>query len=172
MARDAWKISVAGDKELQAAMRGIERKLGRKVIRASVRDAAKLILREAKARAPILTPREGGNETSQMPRPGTLRKGLRVHVGIPKKYHYRVNVDFKERSKMGIPEKDDKKGKWYAPMAVEVGRSGRAKHGPKEGVHFMIRAYVRKRKLADKTIIGKIRTGLFKIWKSDTRRPR
>ncbi len=166
---NSWKISLAGDKELQAAMDGgIERKLGRKVIRGSVRDAAKLILREAKARAPILGPDTRVGPGTQMPDRGTLRRGLRVHAGKRKNHYYRVNVDFKERSKMGIPEG----AKWYAPMAVEVGRTASAKHGPREGAHFMIEAYVQKRKGADAIIIGKTRDGLIKIWKSDTRRPR
>ena len=169
-----FKINMEGDKELQAALKNIEVKVGRKVIRGAVRDAAKLVMREAKAGAPILGGDTRVGPGSQMPNPGTLRKGIRVHAGKRKKGHYRVNVDFKSRSAMGIPEESDH----YAPMVIETGQSdsvkGRAfyRHGPREGAHFMIEAYAKKRGEADTIIVGKTRDGLIQFWKANTRRPK
>lgn len=171
MANSSWKISLAGDKELQRAMKEIEPKVGRKVIRGSVRKASKLIMREAKALAPIMQADQRVGPSTQMPNPGTLRKGIRVAAGIRRKHHYRVNVGFKERSKMGIPEGAEH----YAPMAVEVGRESDRKFfnfGPAKGAHFMITAYVNKRKGSDAIIIGETKDGLIKFWRTNTRRPR
>lgn len=172
MALDNFKINMEGDKELQAALNNIETKVAAKVIRPSVREAAKLIMREAKARAPIMDSGQHVGSTTQMPTPGTLRKGIRVHAGKRKKHHYRVNVDFKGRAAMGIPSADTKGFGHYAPMVVEAGRRSSKKYGPAEGAHFMIEAYAQKRQGADAIIVGKTRDGLIKFWRSNTRRPR
>lgn len=162
---DRFNISLQGDKELQKALKGFEPKLGRKVIRGAVREGAKLVQREAKAKTPILDAETRIGPGSQFPNPGSMRKAITVRAGRRKRQHYRVNATFKDREKLGIT------GKGFAPAAIEFGRGSGKRHGPEIGIHFMRDAYLRKRRIVDSTIIDKMRNGLFKIWKQDTKRP-
>ncbi len=174
MAANVFTVSLVGDKELQRALKGIEPKLGKKAIRKAVREGAKIWLRQAKANAPILTDMSNVTKTTQMPVPGTLRKGITLKTGHPdgkrKKNRYAIQVKLKPRNKMkdlNIASGDGS----YAPISIEYGWT--TKSGTKvPGVFYIHNAFFAKLAAVEKKTIVGIRKGLFNIWNNDTRRPR
>ncbi len=158
------KMKLLGDKELARAMEKIENKVGKKVIRKEVREGAKLVQREAKSRVPLLSTEVGS--TTQMPKKGTLRKGITVRTGKRKKGHYRVNAVMKGRDKMDLNIVKTKKGvEYYAPAVIEHG----TKNGNIDGFHFLEGAFKAKHRQADEQIKKGIRNGLIREWRASMR---
>lgn len=144
-------LTLIGDKKLQIAMDVIEPKLGKKVVKKAVRGGAKIIQRQAKANAPRLNlSKTRVGPGTQMPNPGTLRKGIKVRTGRKKKFHYRINVVMDSRARMGIPADS----KFYAPQIIE------------NQTRFMRRAFEQKGAEAEAFIVKEIRSGLLNLWRA------
>lgn len=73
----AETIQIHGFAELIADLRTLPDKLQKKAVKDSVRAGAKLILKEARKRAPKSVHRWEGAKVNKVP-PGTLRKGIKI----------------------------------------------------------------------------------------------
>jgi HK97 gp10 family phage protein len=76
------RISIEGGRELDRALKKLPRALARKIIRQSLREAARPIVEEAKSRAPVLT--------------GQMRDSLRVRAGKRRKGQASMAVQTKD----------------------------------------------------------------------------
>lgn len=102
-------ISIVGDKKLQAKLRRLETKVQRKIVRKALRDAAKPVLADAKARVPV--------DTGLLKRSLVVRAARRQRRGT-----FGVFIQPKGRDFFGIPGDDP----YFYPAIVEFGSLKRA----------------------------------------------
>jgi len=99
-------ISLIGDKELQRKFKTLVGKVQKKIARKAIRAGAKIVLADAKNRAPVLS--------------GKLKKSLKVKAIKRSRSTIGVLVQTGTREKLNIPEGS----KYYYPAAVEYGHGG------------------------------------------------
>lgn len=97
-------ISIVGDKKLQAKLRRLDLKVQRKIVRKALRDAAKPVLADAKARAPVDT--------------GLLKRSLQVRAATrQRRGTFGVFIQTKGRDFFNIQGDDP----YFYPAIVEFG---------------------------------------------------
>ena len=100
-------ISLLGDKELQRKLQRLPYALQKKIVRPSLRAAARPMLATAKATCP---------EDE-----GKLKKALKLHaMKSRRRDQFGIVVDTGTREKLGIPADETS----YYPMSVEFGHGG------------------------------------------------
>lgn len=100
-------ISLLGDKALQRKLQRLPYAMQKKIVRPSLREAARPMLATAKAIVPVET--------------GRLKKSLKLRaMKVHRRDQFGVVVFTGKREELGIPADD----KSYYPMSVEYGHGG------------------------------------------------
>jgi len=103
-------IAVIGDKELQRKLKALDIKMQKKIIHKALRAAAKPILAQSKATAPVLS--------------GRLKKSLKLRARRARRGVFGVQVMTGTRQELGIPAGYP----YYYPAAVEYGHARAPAH--------------------------------------------
>lgn len=96
-------VMVFGDKQLQRRLSNLILKLQRKVVRKSLREAARPIHAASKAKCPVLT--------------GRLRKSIKLRAMRRARGRFGMRIITGTREELGIPADEP----YYYPAAVETG---------------------------------------------------
>ena len=125
-----FNITVEGADKLEKALISLEPKIARKLVRRTLRNAAKPILALAKSLVPVRT--------------GRLKKSLKIRAAKRRKGRYGVRIQTGTRDELGIDEKTP----YYYPAAVEYGTNT-------SPAQSFMRAALDSKKQAAKSIIEK-----------------
>lgn len=148
------RITITGAKELQRKLDALPRKTASKIERKGLRNAAKIVLAEAKRQVPVDT--------------GFLRSKIKVRVGKRRKDRISINVqvgagDFKGKSFYGGPvHYGHRVGKRTAGMRRAQRKGGIVGDTRKAipATPFMTGAFELKKQEATEAIITSIREGI------------
>ncbi len=146
--------TVTGAAELQRLLRTLEPRVGKRVIRQSLREGAKMVQAEAKRQAPVLEDTRTLGSQSQGRVPGTLRRGIVVRSmksNKPSKGRFRIGVMMAKREKLDI----DGGSKWFYPAIVHAG------HSTARARPFMRNAVDSLRRSVDARIERRLRVGIL-----------
>jgi HK97 gp10 family phage protein len=172
-------IKLTGGEELERKLAELDKKVARKISSKAVRAGAKIILAEAKRRAPVGT--DGKASSGKKHKAGTLKRSLKVRSAKKRNGTIRFQVQTKDGDYKGeayygaFVNYGHKTGSRKAIKRSKVGSLARSKgqRGRTKGVYqvsdtrrqipgnpFMLAAFLAKKQQATDAITSTIQTGI------------
>ena len=134
-------ITLEGAENLERALDVMEAKVAKKITKRAMREGAKVVLRQAKANAPV--------DTGNMKRSMTVRAAAKRKRG---EASFNVMFNTKKYPDLVTTTADGKR--YFYPTVVEYGTSTRPGNG------FMRRAWDSQKAAALRVIMGQFRKGI------------